>query len=495
MARQIRISRETDVTRAWRPPDALQVKDGMPSHALHRRDDSAGLQLLQHHWLNRLAFCLLIFNSSLRLEAADSSAVSFTRDIAPILQQKCVTCHNAEKTKGRYQLHTFASLMKPGESKEPPVVPGRPAPSHLFQLLSAEDADDRMPQKDDPLPAPQIALIERWITEGARFDGPDPTATLASLLAPAVHPDPPASYRRPAPILALAFNPDGKELAAGGYHEVTIWDPGNGTLLRRIKNIAQQTQALAFSPDGSVLAACGGTPGRLGEIKLLDPRKGSAQRPLATSTDFLLALAFSPDGKHLVAGGADNTIRLFDVATGKEERRIEQHADWVMGLAFSPDGAQFASASRDKTARLFDTKTGELEETYDGHGQPVFSVAFSPDGKRVVSAGRDKEVHAWSTKDAKKLFETGGFDGDVLRLVGHGEQLFSCSTDKQVRQHKLSDKKAELVRTYSGHADVVYALTYHASTKRLASGSFDGEVRVWETENGTAASHFTAAPR
>lgn len=458
--------------------------------------ESAGTRRMSNRrrpWRHIIGLLLAAASVLNAVEQDPSKAVSFVKDIAPILQQKCVTCHNPEKTKGGYLLHTFTALMKPGESKEASVTPSDPTKSHLFQLLVAKDEDDRMPQKDDPLPSAQIALIERWIKEGAKFDGPDPDATLASLLAPATHPDPPGTYTRPVPILALAFSPDGKELAVSGYHEVTLWNPSDGVLLHRIKNIAQQTQALAFSPDGRLLAAAGGTPGRLGEIKLLNPQKGSAIKTLATTTDFLLALAFSPDGQRLVAGGADNTIRLFNVATGKEGRRIEQHADWVVGLAFSPNGAQFASASRDKTARLFDTKTGELEETYDGHGQPVFGVAFSQDGKRVISAGRDKEIHAWSTNDAKKVFEIGGFDGDVLRLLVLDDQLFSCSTDK-VRLHKLSDKKAEPIRTFSGHRDIIYALAFHAPTKRLATGSFDGEVRVWDAESGNSITNFIAAP-
>ena len=102
---------------------------------------------------------------------ASSGAVSFSRDLAPIFQRKCVTCHGTEKTKGGYQLHTFQNLMKGGESKEASVVPGQPERSKLFQLLVAKDADDRMPQKDDPLPAAPLALIERWIKEGAKFDG------------------------------------------------------------------------------------------------------------------------------------------------------------------------------------------------------------------------------------------------------------------------------------------------------------------------------------
>src|ERR1041384_2039555 len=114
-----------------------------------------------------------------------------------------------------------------------------------------------MPQKDDPLPAAQIGLIERWILQGARCDAPNPQATLVSLLPQATHPDPPASYSRPVPVLALAFNPAGTELAASGYHEITIWNPADAALLRRIKHVAQQSQTLSFSPDGSLLAVGG----------------------------------------------------------------------------------------------------------------------------------------------------------------------------------------------------------------------------------------------
>src|SRR5438093_806714 len=82
---------------------------------------------------------------------AAAPGVSFSRDVAPIFQQKCVSCHNPEKAKGKYRLHTFAELMKPGDSKSPPVTAGQPRQSELFHRVTAKDEDDRMPQKDDPL--------------------------------------------------------------------------------------------------------------------------------------------------------------------------------------------------------------------------------------------------------------------------------------------------------------------------------------------------------
>jgi len=426
--------------------------------------------------------------------AAAEKAVSFRAEIAPILQAKCVTCHNAEKAKGGYRLHTFTELLKPGESKEPPIVPGQLKASKLHALLITSDADDRMPQKDDPLPAAQIELFASWIKQGAKFDGGDPNATLSALTTAARHPDPPDRYLRPEPILALAFRPDGAQLAAGGYHEVTLWNPTHGSLLQRLRNVPQQIHALAFSPGGEFLAVAGGTPGRSGEIRIIDLSKGTSVRALATAGDVFLSLAFSPDGQRLVGGGSDNTIRVLETVTGNELQRIEQHADWVMALAYAPDGSHFASASRDKTARLFDAKTGELEETYDGHGQIVFAVAFISDSKRILSGGRDREIHSWTAKDARRVFAARGFDGDVLRIAVARDQLFSAGADKVVRQHRLQDKKADLMRTFAGHRDTIYSLSVHADSRRLASGSFDGEVRVWNTETGDAITNFIAAP-
>src|SRR3954469_6003011 len=80
-----------------------------------------------------------------------AQAVSFTNDIAPILVQKCLTCHGAEKNKGHYRLDTFESLMKAGTSKETPIATGKPEASKLYQLLVTDDEDDRMPQKNEPL--------------------------------------------------------------------------------------------------------------------------------------------------------------------------------------------------------------------------------------------------------------------------------------------------------------------------------------------------------
>jgi WD40 repeat protein len=339
-------------------------------------------------------------------------------------------------------------------------------------------------------------LVKRWIQEQAPFDGPDQQAPLAGLIPRQRHPAPPASYHTAVPIAALAFRPDGKELAVGGYHEVTIWDAASGALLRRIDNVEQQTLGLQYSPDGTLLAVAGGTPGRSGEVSLFDPERGTLVATLGQMADVVFGARFSPAGDRLAACSADRAIRLFDLASRSVQTTIEDHADWVLGIAWSPDGAQIASASRDKTCRVFDAKTGESLTTYSGHGDTVFAVAFAADGKTVYSVGADRRLHAWGAAGGNPALTFGGakaaIDGPLVALASSGERLFTGSADRNVREHKLAD--LAVMRIFAGPSDFVLSLSFHEPTRRLAAGSFDGAVRIWNADDGQEMLSFYAAP-
>jgi len=418
--------------------------------------------------------------------------VSFVKDIAPFLLKNCVACHGPRDPKGQYQLHTFESFMKPGESGEAAVTAGKIDASYLYALVNSKDAGERMPKDGDPLPPEQVALIRKWIEQGAKFDGSSAKVELVSIIPKQPHPAAPEKYRVPVAVTALAFNPAGNELAVGGYHEITIWDPAKGTLLRRIGNVEERVYGLAYSPDGKTLAVAGGTPGQSGEVALYDPAQGKLTKTLGSVGDVVFGLAYNPAGTKLAACAADRSIRIYDLAKGAEEKLIEDHADWVMTIAWDAEGTRLVSGSRDKTSKVFDLKTGEAVATYPGHSETVYSAAFSPDGKQVLSGGADKRVHAWNPADGKQVGVIGGFAGDVYRLVVRKDLFYTSSADKSGRQQQISDRK--ILKTYAGLKDYAFAMDHHEGTKRLALGSFDGQVQVFDVDAGTAVATFIASP-
>jgi WD40 repeat protein len=414
---------------------------------------------------------------------------SFSQKVAPILAARCLACHDAKTAKGRFNVETFASLMRGGESGAE-VTPGKSGESNLVNLIE----DGSMPQDADPLSKVEIAVIRKWIDTGATLDaGLNPADPLIAIMPSLPQPLPPVAYRVPIPVTAVAFSPDGNQLATSGYHEFILWNAKDGRQLTRITNIAERVYGIQFSPDGKLIAVAAGTPAQLGEVKLFNTETGDLVASLVRTADSIFAVAFSPDGKRLAAAGADRAIRVFDVATKKQQLLIEDHADWVMDVAWLPDASKLISASRDKTAKVFDAKTGDSLVTFNGHAEPVFGVVAAPDGKTVISSGRDKSLRRWNVSDAKEVERIAGFGDEVFRLVVTPDgRIFSCSADRAARVHSLADGK--LLKTFSGHTDWVYSLAYNEATKRLATGSFDGEVRIWDIQDGKGLVTFLAAP-
>lgn len=442
----------------------------------------------------------------------------FRSDVAPLLARRCVSCHSGQKPKGGYSLETWTGLAAAGRSGQASVVPGRPEESTLFARLVESDPKRRMPPDDEALSEAEASLVRRWIAAGARFDGPDPSAGLRSYLPPRIHPASPAQYSTPVPLFAIAFSPNGHQVAVAGVHEVIIRDPATGRLLRRIPGLPSRIHAIAYSADGARLLVGGGTPGEYGEVALVDLDPSGRRVVLGVFEDVVLASVFSPDGRVAVAGGADRTARAFNTGDGRELWRAALHADWITGASVSPDGRFVATASKDKTVKVMDGATGRLFTTYNGHrrqygphtGQfEVYGLVFGGDGM-AYSAGAGSAVRVWepakaqeengSANDMEERFAKAGHTRylefsstrPVFGLTMAGGQVYTAAGDGKVRRH--DPRSGKLVREYPGPDDWLYCVAATAAGNRVAAGGFDGMVRIWDMETGNSLAQFRAVP-
>jgi WD40 repeat protein len=445
--------------------------------------------------------------------------VSFIKDVAPILKENCFSCHNAKQRKGGFDMTTFETL-RTGGKEGASIVDGKPDQSLICKRITTS-GKKRMPPPEngiEALPEAKAAIIEQWVKEGAKLDaGIDAKADLyRELRVRWMPPTPPASYKFPVTVTALAFTPDSKQLVVGGQHELTVWDPAEGKLLKRIYTRAERAKAMVFLPDGK-LAVAGGRPGQEGDVRIYDLVGGQAKEEngvaildgvndkgvmitqLLDTDDEVLCLAVSADGNKLAAGGCDRLVRVWDMSGGyaaaKLEQTIENHADWVFGVALAPDGKHLLTCSRDKTAKVWDLEKKESVLTFPDHQAGVFGVAVRPDGKVGFSVGEDKNLRVWnSVGDGKQVRASSGHTQAVLKLAYLPEKgvLVTCGADNTVRTWNGNDGTPG--KALTGHTDQVFAVAISPDANLIASGSYNGEVRIWKVADGSLVKAFNASP-
>jgi cytochrome c553 len=104
--------------------------------------------------------------------SARAAAPDFSKDIEPLLAERCVKCHGPEKQKGGLRLDQKVAAFRGGDSEERGIVPGHAGESGVFQAVTSTDDDQRMPPRKgggEPLSAQQIAMLRQWIDAGAEW--------------------------------------------------------------------------------------------------------------------------------------------------------------------------------------------------------------------------------------------------------------------------------------------------------------------------------------
>ena len=419
-----------------------------------------------------------------------AAAVSFVRDIAPILQRHCVACHGEAKAEGAWRADSLAALTQAGASGADSFLAGHRATSEAFVRITSTDVDLRMPLDGAPLSNLDIDAIARWIDAGLPFDGVSVDALLVDQIPPPVHPAAPPTYATLPPVTALAFTPSG-DLLAGGWREVLVIDPASGTVRSRIGNLPERSSRIALHPAGDRFAVAGGVPGRLGEVRLFT-LSGDLLRVLAPGADIVHDVAWSPGGERIAVASSDATVRIFDAERGTLVRTIPGHRDWVLAVTWSPDGSRIATGSRDRTAKVFESSSGALLTTYGRHDAPVRGIIFHPEGEEMISASDAQKWDRWKIAAAAHLRDT-HLGGEVFQLVAAGEYFAAPSANGKVHLFKLQD--GEKVREYdSGTGRRVISVAASAPADLVAAGTQDGRVVVWKLSTAERVAEFPLQP-
>lgn len=397
-------------------------------------------------------------------------ADDYTENIAPILQARCVGCHDSENREGGLDLSTYEGIIEGGTSG-PALTPGVTASSRMHWLASRKSEPAMPPDLEDALNETQLQILAEWIQSGA--PGPTGAVPRPMLRVPKVE----VQHSRPAAITAFSLSPDGKTVACGQTGRVVLTGIEALQSGATLDDLAKQqglsitgftgkVNSLQFAPDGQRLIVGTGIEGLVGEVHVLD----------------------LTDLKTVVTQTAADTRTISDLP----HQTFQGHRDLIYSAVASPDGRWLATAGYDRVIKLWSVSDVRLHGELIGHNGAIFDLCFTPDSSTLLSASADQTIKTWDVAAAARIDTLGQPEGEVnaVRFLpgppGVGvPRLLAIAGDNRLRVWRWTPSTQpvsnSLMETRFIDESPLLAVAVDPSGARVAIASQTGNIKLLST--------------
>lgn len=443
------------------------------------------------------------------LTAADEAAkVTFADDVFPILDSKCVSCHNTDEAKGGLDLASFGATLN-GGSGGAVVISEDPKSSRLYTLAS-HSAEPIMPPKGTKATDEELKVIAAWIagglleTKNSKAKKSDkPKVDFNSITATGKPEGPPAMpehlilepsvvTERPNSIPALAHSPWAPILAVAGQKQILLYHSSDYDLLGVLPYPEGFPQTLSFSPNGAYLFCGGGRAGKSGNVVAWDIKTGERIIEAGKEYDIVLGGDISPDLKNAIMGGPGRLVKLWDTVAGEQISSTKKHTDWLLSAAYSPDGVIYATGDRNGGLYVWEAATGYEFYTLKGHTLAVTDLDWRMDGNVLASSSEDGSVMLWEMNGGTQIKKFDAHPGGVQGVdFAPDGTIATVGRDKNL---KIWKGDGTAIRTITASDDIILSVAVSDDSKRAFTGDLRGNIKVWDIASGAELARVDPNP-
>lgn len=197
-------------------------------------------------------------------------------------------------------------------------------------------------------------------------------------------------------------------------------------------------------------------------------------------------LCLQYDEEILVTGSSDNDLLVWDVKTFEPIRRLKHHGGGVLDVAF--DSKHIVSCSKDCTIVVWDRKTLLPIRTLSGHRGPVNAVQLR--GHLLVSASGDGVARLWDLNKMECIREFPQKERGLAAVEFSDDAKYVLAGGNDHTTYKFDVATGAEVKTFTGHTQLVRSLFLDTQNRRVVSGSYDLDLRVYDYDSGELLGRF-----
>jgi WD40 repeat protein len=274
---------------------------------------------------------------------------------------------------------------------------------------------------------------------------------------------------------ALAYHPRRTQLAVAAGRSVQLWEigPARREATHLATGARRPVQGLAFGTADRTLASLAGEA-----VGLWDLESGKAPTLLESSPRHTHDVVWSADGRWLAAAGAEGAL-VWDAKT--RERAWSFPAGRQHALTFSPSGEFIASVGKDGKVIIRNARTGEPILTLGAGANNSRDLAFGPEN-RLATTTTKGGLTVWEVPSGRVAWTLPAVSEPYRSAFSPDGKSLATAVDLNVQL--LNGRTGKPERTLVKEGSRTERLRFSPDGRRLACGTNDGLIRLWEPASG-----------